>query len=89
MKRMAKLNSQLQGGLAAADRVFALLDTPPSILDKRDAKALDVTSHDIRFQDVRFSYGQDSTAIRASTWTCRTAMPWRSSAPRVPANRRC
>ncbi|MGF7210058.1 subfamily B ATP-binding cassette protein MsbA [Skermanella aerolata] len=64
MKRMAKLNSQLQGGLAAADRVFALLDTPPSILDKRDAKALDVTSHDIRFQDVRFSYGQDSTAIQ-------------------------
>ena len=64
MKRMAKLNSQLQGGLAAADRVFALLDTPPSILDKPDAKALDVTSHDIRFQDVRFSYGQDSTAIQ-------------------------
>jgi subfamily B ATP-binding cassette protein MsbA len=67
MKRMAKLNSQLQGGLAAADRVFSLLDTKPSILDKPDAKDLDVSRYDIRFQDVRFSYGQDSKAIQGIT----------------------
>ena len=35
---MAKLNSQLQGGLAAADRVFSLLDIKPSIVDKPDAE---------------------------------------------------
>jgi subfamily B ATP-binding cassette protein MsbA len=67
MKRMAKLNSQLQGGLAAADRVFSLLDTKPSILDKPDAKDLDVSRYDIRFQDIRFSYGQDSKAIQGIT----------------------
>jgi len=67
MKRMAKLNSQLQGGLAAADRVFSLLDTKPSILDKPDAKDLDVSRYDIRFEDVRFSYGQDSKAIQGIT----------------------
>ncbi|HYI68527.1 MAG TPA: ABC transporter ATP-binding protein [Skermanella sp.] len=67
MKRMAKLNSQLQGGLAAADRVFSLLDIKPSILDKPDAKDLDVSRYDIRFQDVRFSYGQDSKAIQGIT----------------------
>lgn len=67
MKRMAKLNSQLQGGLAAADRVFSLLDTEPSILDKPDAKDLDVSRYDIRFQDIRFSYGQDSKAIQGIT----------------------
>ena len=42
MKRMAKLNSQLQGGLAAADRVFSLLDIKPSIVEKPGAGALDV-----------------------------------------------
>lgn len=67
MKRMAKLNSQLQGGLAAADRVFSLLDTKPSILDKPNAKDLDVSRYDIRFQDIRFSYGQDSKAIEGIT----------------------
>jgi subfamily B ATP-binding cassette protein MsbA len=67
MKRMAKLNGQLQGGLAAADRVFALLDTKPSILNKPDAGPLNVTSHGIRFQDVHFSYGNEKQALHGIT----------------------
>ncbi|EWY36209.1 ABC transporter permease [Skermanella stibiiresistens SB22] len=63
MKRMAKLNGQLQGGLAAADRVFALLDTAPSIVDRPGAKALEVARHDIRFDRVEFSYGDDKQAL--------------------------
>ena len=63
MKRMAKLNSQLQGGLAAADRVFSLLDIKPSIVEKPGAGALDVTRHDIRFQDVQFGYGGEQQAL--------------------------
>lgn len=59
MKRMAKLNGQLQGGLAAADRVFALLDTAPAIVDRAGARTLDVARHDIRFEAVRFSYGDE------------------------------
>ncbi|UEM06411.1 ABC transporter ATP-binding protein/permease [Skermanella rosea] len=59
MKRMAKLNGQLQGGLAAADRVFALLDTAPAIVDRAGARTLDVARHDIRFEGVHFSYGEE------------------------------
>jgi subfamily B ATP-binding cassette protein MsbA len=67
MKRMAKLNGQLQGGLAAADRVFTLLDIRPSILNKPDAGPLNVASHGIRFQDVHFSYGNEKQALHGIT----------------------
>src|SRR5262249_7848955 len=33
IKRMAKMNGQYQSGLAAADRIFALMDTKPHIVD--------------------------------------------------------
>jgi len=64
---MAKLNGQLQGGLAAADRVFTLLDIRPSILNKPDAGPLNVASHGIRFQDVHFSYGNEKQALHGIT----------------------
>ena len=67
MKRMAKLNGQLQGGLAAADRVFALLDIKPSIVDNPGAGGLDVARYDIRFQDVGFGYGGDQQALHGIT----------------------
>ncbi|UEM23775.1 ABC transporter ATP-binding protein/permease [Skermanella mucosa] len=67
MKRMAKLNGQLQGGLAAADRVFALLDTAPAIVDRAGARTLDVARHDVRFDDVHFSYGDDKQALHGIT----------------------
>ncbi|WP_246149178.1 ABC transporter ATP-binding protein [Skermanella pratensis] len=67
MKRMAKLNGQLQGGLAAADRVFALLDTAPAIVDRAGARTLDVARYDVRFDDVHFSYGDEKQALHGIT----------------------
>jgi subfamily B ATP-binding cassette protein MsbA len=56
MKRVAKLNAQLQAGLAAAERVFALLDTAPRVVDRPGAEPLRLGRADIRFEDVHFSY---------------------------------
>jgi len=64
MKNLAKLNANLQEGLAAAQRVFALLDIEPEIKDKPDAKPLpDRVGGRIAFQDVGFSYGGDVLAL--------------------------
>ena len=89
MKRMAKLNGQLQGGLAAADRVFALLDIKPSIVDKPGAGDWmwpATTSGSRMFSSATAVSSRRSTA---SLWRCRTAIPWRWSVPPGPANRRC
>ena len=57
MKDLAKLNNTLQEGLAAAQRVFALVDVAPTINDRPDASELDVTQGALAFRDVRFAYG--------------------------------
>jgi len=56
MKSLAGLNANLQEGLAAAQRVFAVLDIEPAIRDAAGAKALAVRGGGIRFAGVDFSY---------------------------------
>lgn len=63
VKNLASLNANLQEGLAAAARVFALLDVEPRIRDRPGARALPAGSGEIRFEDVHFSYGPDKTAL--------------------------
>lgn len=63
MKRLANLNASLQQGLAGAQRMFALLDTEPGIVDKPDALELgDVQGH-IRLKQVCFSYNPGVPAL--------------------------
>ncbi|MFQ5775325.1 MAG: ABC transporter ATP-binding protein [Kiloniellaceae bacterium] len=63
IKRLANLNASLQEGLAAASRVFALLDMAPQIRDRPHAKALQVRGGAIGFERVRFSYDSQTPAL--------------------------
>ncbi len=63
MKRTSKVNAQFQAGLAAAERVFALLDVEPTIVDKPVAKSLDVTDYSVRLDDVVFRYADGTEAL--------------------------
>ena len=56
MKSLANFNVNLQEGLAAAQRVFAVLDSEPDIRDRPGAPDLKVISGAIAFRDVRFGY---------------------------------
>jgi subfamily B ATP-binding cassette protein MsbA len=56
VKRLARLNANLQEGLAAATRIFALLDREPEIRDAPQAAPLEVEGGAITFQNVTFSY---------------------------------
>ncbi len=63
MKSLANLNAQLQDGLAAAQRVFALLDVEPEIRDRPGARDLDGAGGGISFDGVSFSYGPGAPAL--------------------------
>jgi len=63
MKRTAKVNGQLQSGLAAAERVFQVLDTRPAIVDKPGARELDVTDFTVKIDDVVFNYIDGTLAL--------------------------
>jgi subfamily B ATP-binding cassette protein MsbA len=57
VKSLASLNAALQEGLAAAQRIFAMLDIEPEIRDRPDAVALQVTEGTIELDGVGFHYG--------------------------------
>ena len=65
MKQLAKLNNKFQVGLGAAERVFSILDSSPSVFDSKTAKVLSLrTAPQIRFHNVGFSYdGEEKAAI--------------------------
>jgi subfamily B ATP-binding cassette protein MsbA len=63
VKRLANLNNSLQEGLAAAQRLFASLDTEPTIRDTADARPLAVTRGEVRFERVSFGYRPGSAAV--------------------------
>ena len=63
MKNLANLNANLQEGLAAAQRVFNLIDTSPTIQDKKDARKLENIQGHLKFENVRFSYEKNRLAL--------------------------
>jgi subfamily B ATP-binding cassette protein MsbA len=64
MKALANANAQVQEGLAGAERLFAVLDTRPAIMDAPDAAPLADPKGDIVFDHVSFSYGPGQPALR-------------------------
>jgi len=61
MKRMAKVNAQLQAGLAATERIFTLMDVKPTIVDRPGARALDAKEYAVGIEDVVFRYTAEGT----------------------------
>jgi len=69
MKRLAQLNNVMQMGLASADRMFQLLDSPPAIVDKPDAAELKVAQPTMVFDDVRFTYADGTEALKGVSFS--------------------
>ena len=63
LKSLANLNAVLQEGLAAAQRVFEVLDIEPAIGDRDGARRLRVAGGEIRFDAVSFAYQPHAVAL--------------------------
>lgn len=59
----ANIMGEIQSALAAAERVFRLLDAPPEAPDDPDAAELKDVRGDVRFENVRFSYDGERTIL--------------------------
>jgi len=64
LKALANLNTNLQEGLAATQRVFNVLDQEPTIQDAPDAKQLMINGGSITFDGVGFSYYKDKDTLQ-------------------------
>ncbi|MFQ6612352.1 MAG: ABC transporter ATP-binding protein [Fidelibacterota bacterium] len=56
IKTLSNVNVRIQMGLASAERVFQLLDTPPEIVDSPGAAELKQFNDSIEFKKVYFEY---------------------------------
>ena len=72
MRRIANLNISLQQGLAAAERVFHIVDYRRAIDEAPDARPLAVTGGHVRLQGVDFSYGNDIPTLSEVTMDAPT-----------------
>ncbi len=59
VKRLASYYSSIQRGLAAADRVYDILDSPVEIVEQPGAKQLAPIRESIEFRNVFFSYDEE------------------------------
>ena len=64
VKRLANLNTSLQEGMAAAQRLYSALDIAPRIIDAPNATTLNVSTGEIVFDGVSFAYRPDRPALK-------------------------
>jgi subfamily B ATP-binding cassette protein MsbA len=64
VKKLVNLNAQLQEGLAAAERVFDILDVEPTITDRPNAKRVDAAKGDVSLENVDFSYADGKPVLQ-------------------------
>ncbi len=63
IRRLTDIDNILQQAVAAADRIFELLDQEPDIPDAADAAAFDRINGEIAFDDVSFRYGDGDEVL--------------------------
>jgi len=73
IKKLSKLNASMQTGLAAAHRVYSILDSEPSIKDVAETKELEITKGDVVFENVYFNYDENTPALEAINLTAQAS----------------
>lgn len=64
IKRLSRVYGNIQKAIAAAERVFAVLDTEEEITDAADAKKMPIVKGNVKLTDVKFSYVEGELAIK-------------------------
>ena len=66
IKSLASLNATLQMAMAAAERIFNIIDTKPLIIEKQNNKDIHLkndTTYNVKFSDVTFAYESSNKNI--------------------------
>jgi len=59
VKKLTRIHLQIQQSSAAADRIFEILDTPVSVVERSDAKVFEGGVSEVRFDHVVFRYDDE------------------------------
>lgn len=65
LRALGSLSGVIQEGLAVIQRVFAILDEDPHLQEAENAKPLKMKGGHVRFDNVEFGYGDDTSALES------------------------
>jgi len=68
VKSLSQIHIKIQEGLAAAERVFKVIDTPESIKDNPDARHIERFEISITFSNVNFKYDTGEQVLKDLTF---------------------
>ncbi len=71
VKRVAEAVGNIQKSLAAADRVFHILDTRPDTIEKENAKELVINDGCVKFKHVKFHYNEGHPILEDFDFTAQ------------------
>ena len=71
VRRLASLTGRLAKATACGERVLAILDREPEIVDRQDALDADLIRGHIEFENVDFGYGGRRDVLRKTSLTVR------------------
>jgi subfamily B ATP-binding cassette protein MsbA len=63
VKSLSRINNVIQQGIAAAGRVFEVLDTLPDVEERKDALSLEGIEHGVEFDHVDFRYSEEGENV--------------------------
>ncbi|MGH6864761.1 MAG: ABC transporter ATP-binding protein [Methyloceanibacter sp.] len=63
LKSVATLQTQLQEGVAAASRVFGIVDIKTHLIEAKDAKPLQLDNGEVEFRKVSFAYTPENPVL--------------------------
>jgi len=69
LRALSKVNVSLQTGLAAAQRVFAIIDRQPALTEPAQPKTLPRAAADVAFEGVEFSYDGEERVLSGLNFT--------------------
>ena len=71
IKGLSEVNTRISTCLGAADRIFGLLDTPPSIVDRADARMMPPLKTALRYEHVDFAYDAGAPVLHDVSFEVR------------------
>ncbi|HVY87790.1 MAG TPA: ABC transporter ATP-binding protein, partial [Hyphomonadaceae bacterium] len=71
VRALGTLNSVVNEGMAAAARIYAVLDARPEIIDRPDARPLGRAKGKLEFNDVEFGYSGDGPVLSKLTFSAQ------------------
>jgi ATP-binding cassette subfamily B protein len=69
IQQIAVLWTNIQSAVAGGERIFGLLDVPPEIVDRPDARTMPPIAGRVVFDDVRAEYKQGEPVLRGVSFT--------------------